>query len=93
MNLVGTMLYGTIFSDIEDGSGPRNRELGRKHPPHRSEVWATYGAPTVQVRLGGDASGMFGSARCTPGIQNLSAPCDPSFAGQDRRVIGASSPR
>jgi len=87
-NLVGTMLYGYDFSDIEDGSGLAIANSGANIHRIGPRFWATYGAPKVQVRLGGDASGMFGSARCTPGIQNLSAPCDPSFAGQDRRVIG-----
>jgi len=87
-NLVGTMLYGYDFSKIEDGSGAAVADAGANIHRIGPRFWAIYGAPKVQLRIGGDASGLFGPAECTRGIQNVSAPCDPDFAAQDRRVFG-----
>jgi hypothetical protein len=89
-DLVGTMLYGYDFSDVEDASGSAVSNAGANIHRIGPRFWAIYGAPKVQLRIGGDAAGLFGPARCTQGIQNVSAPCDPSFAAQDRRVIGGA---
>jgi hypothetical protein len=89
-DLVGTMLYGYDFSNVEDGSGSAISDAGANIHRIGPRFWAIYGAPKVQVRIGGDASGLFGTAHCTRGIQSVSAPCDPDFAAQDRRVIGGA---
>jgi hypothetical protein len=87
-DFVGTMLYGYDFSDVEDASASAVSDAGANIHRIGPRFWATYGAPKVQLRIGGDVSGLFGAARCTRGIQNVAAPCDPDFAAQDRRVIG-----
>ena len=89
-DLVGTMLYGYDFSNVDDGSGSAVSDAGANIHRFGPRFWATYGAPKFQVRIGGDVAGLFGQARCTPGIQNVSTPCDPEFAAQDRRVIGGA---
>ncbi len=92
-DLVGTMLYGYDFSDVEDGSLSVS-DAGANIHRFGPRFWATYGAPKVQLRLGGDAAGLFGPARCTETgegsltVPNVSTPCDAEFAAQDRRVIG-----
>lgn len=85
-DFVGTVLYGYDFSDVEDGSGSAVSDAGADIHRIGPRFWAIYGAPKVQLRVGGDAVGLFGSAECTPGIQNIAAPCDPAFAAQDRRL-------
>lgn len=87
-DLVGTMLYGYDFSDVEDDSGRAVPDAGASIHRIGPRFWAIYGTRKVRLRLGGDASGLFGPARCEEGIQNVSAPCDPDFAAQDRRMIG-----
>ncbi len=87
-DFVGTMLYGYDFSDVEDGSRSAVADASANIHRFGPRFWATYGAPKFQLRIGGDAVGLFGSAQCAPGAQNVSAPCDPDFAAQDRRVIG-----
>ncbi len=97
-DLVGTMLYGYDFSDVDDGSGSAIADASANIHRFGPRFWAIYGAPKVQLRLGGDAAGLFGPVQCTGGIQNVSAPCasddprdpdyDPNFIDQDRRVIG-----
>jgi hypothetical protein len=87
-DLVGTMLYGYDFSNVDDGSASAVSDAGASIHRFGPRFWAIYGAPKFQVRIGGDVAGLFGPARCTPGIQNVSTPCDPEFAAQDRRVIG-----
>jgi hypothetical protein len=89
-DLVGTMLYGYDFSDVEDASASAVSDAGANIHRIGPRFWAVYGAPKVQLRIGGDLSGLFGSARCTPGIRNVSAPCDPAFARQDRRLFGGT---
>lgn len=86
-DFVGTMLYGYDFSDVAD-AGSAVSNAGASIHRFGPRFWATYGAPKLRLRIGGDASGLFGPARCTEGVQNVSAPCDPVFAAQDRRVIG-----
>ena len=89
-DFVGTMLYGYDFSDVEDASASAVSDAGASIHRIGPRFWAIYGAPKVQLRIGGDLSGLFGSARCTPGIQNVSVPCDPAFAAQDRRLFGGT---
>jgi hypothetical protein len=89
-DFVGTMLYGFDFSNVEDASVSAVSDAGANIHRIGPRFWAVYGAPKVQLRIGGDMSGLFGPARCTRGIQNVSAPCDPAFAGQDRRVFGGT---
>jgi hypothetical protein len=89
-DLVGTMLYGYGFSDVADASGSTVSDAHASIHRFGPRFWAIYGAPKVQLRIGGDASGLFGRVECTQGIQNVSAPCDPDFAAQDRRVIGGA---
>jgi hypothetical protein len=86
-DFVGAMLYGYDFSDVED-AGSAVSSAGASIHRFGPRFWATYGAPKLRLRIGGDASGLFGPARCTEGIQNVSSPCEPAFAAQDRRVIG-----
>jgi outer membrane receptor protein involved in Fe transport len=84
------MLYGYDFSDVEDASGSAVSDASANIHRFGPRFWAIYGAPKVQLRIGGDAIGLFGPAECTQGIQNVSSPCDPAFAAQDRRVIGGA---
>jgi len=99
-DLVGTMLYGYDFSDVDDRSGSAIADASANIHRFGPRFWAIYGAPKVQLRIGGDAAGLFGPVECTRGLQNVSAPCasdnpidpsyDPNFVGQDRRVIGGA---
>jgi len=90
-DLVGTMLYGYDFSDVVDASRSAVSDASANIHRFGPRFWAIYGAPKVQLRIGGDAIGLFGPAECMgEGIQNVSAPCDPAFAAQDRRVIGGA---
>jgi hypothetical protein len=89
-DLVGTMLYGYDFSDVADASLSAVSDASANIHRFGPRFWAIYGAPKVQLRIGGDAIGLFGAAECMEGIQNVSAPCDPAFAAQDRRVIGGA---
>ena len=86
----GAMLYGYDFSDVDDGSGSAISDAGANIHRFGPRFWAAYGAPKVRLRIGGDVSGLFGPAQCTRGIQNVSAPCDPDFAAQDRRAISGA---
>ncbi|MBT8469316.1 MAG: hypothetical protein KJN97_11265, partial [Deltaproteobacteria bacterium] len=95
-DLVGTMLYGYDFSQVEDASLSAVSNAGANIHRFGPRFWATYVAPKVQFRIGGDLEGLFGPADCTetggagglPTIPSVSAPCDREFAQQDRRVIG-----
>jgi hypothetical protein len=89
-DFVGTMLYGYDFSDVEDASASAVSNAGANIHRIGPRFWAVYGAPKVQLRLGGDLSGLFGAARCTQGLQNVSVPCDPDFAAQERRLFGGT---
>ena len=89
-DFAGTMLYGYDFSDVEDASASAVSDAGANIHRIGPRFWAVYGAPKLQLRVGGDLSGLFGSARCTRGLQNVSAPCDPAFAAQDRRLFGGT---
>jgi hypothetical protein len=89
-DFVGTMLYGYDFSDIVDASGSAVSDTGANIHRIGPRFWAVYGAPKLRLRIGADAAALFGPAECTEGIQNVSSPCDPAFARQDRRVIGGA---
>ena len=92
-DLVGTMLYGYDFSDVEDASLSAVSNAGANIHRFGPRFWATYGAPKVQLRVGGDLEGLFGPADCTEAggtIPNVSTPCDREFAQQDRRVIAGT---
>lgn len=100
-DLVGTMLYGYDFSDVEDASQATVPDVGASVHRFGPRFWAIYGVPKVQLRIGGDAAGLFGPVRCSQeGVPNVSAPCapndpnapdyDPSFDQQDRRAAGGA---
>ena len=97
-DLVGTMLYGYDFSDVEDASLSAVSNAAANIQRFGPRFWATYGAPKVQFRVGGDLEGLFGPADCTetagpgelPTIPSVSTPCDREFAQQDRRVIAGA---
>ncbi len=97
-DLVGTMLYGYDFSDVEDASLSAVSNAGADIHRFGPRFWATYGAPKVQFRVGGDVQGLFGPADCTETvgagalstIPSVSTPCDREFAQQDRRVIAGA---
>ena len=100
-DFVGTMLYGYDFSDVEDASQAAVPDVGASLHRFGPRFWAIYGAPKVQLRIGGDAAGLFGPVRCSQeGVPNVSAPCasndpsapnyDPNFVEQDRRASGGA---
>lgn len=97
-DFVGTMLYGYDFSNVEDASLSAVSNAGANIHRFGPRFWATYGAPKVQVRVGGDLEGLFGPADCTETqgtgglstIPSVSTPCDREFAQQDRRVIAGA---
>ncbi len=89
-DFVGTMMYGYDFSDVQDASGAAVSDAGANIHRFGPRFWAVYGAPKAQVRIGGEMSGLFGAADCEEGFQNLSTPCDPEFAAQDRRIIAGT---
>ena len=89
-DLVGTLLYGYDFSDVEDASGSAISDAGANIHRVGPRFWAQYAARKAQVRLGGEMSALFGPARCSAGFQNLSTPCSPEFASQDRRIFGGA---
>ena len=87
--VVGTMLYGYDFSNVEDDSAQNLSNAGANIHRFGPRLWATYSAPKFQVRLGGDVAGLFGPIRCQEDpIADIPTPCDPTFAAQTRRVIG-----
>ncbi len=94
-DLVGTMLYGYDFSEVEDASLSAVSNASANIHRFGPRFWATYGTPKVQLRVGGDFQGLFGPADCTetggisepPTFSSVSTPCDREFAQQDRRVI------
>jgi hypothetical protein len=90
-DFVGTVLYGYDFSNVDDASGSAVSNAGASIHRVGPRFWAIYGAPKVRLRIGGDVAGLLGPADCTnEGIQSISAPCDPDFARQDRRMIGGA---
>lgn len=97
-DLVGTMLYGYDFSDVQDDSGRAVPDAGASIHRFGPRFWAIYGASKVRLRIGGDLAGLFGPADCTervPGdptsqIENVATPCDADFARQDRRLIAGA---
>ncbi len=89
--VVGTMLYGYDFSNVEDDSAQNLANAGANIHRFGPRLWATYAAPKFQVRLGGDVAGLFGPIRCQSQedfLADVATPCDPDFAAQTRRVIG-----
>lgn len=89
-DFIGSMLYGYDFSDVDDASGAAVSDAGARIHRFGPRLWAVYGAPKAQLRIGGEFSGLFGAVRCAQGFENLSTPCDPAFAAQDRRTIGGA---
>lgn len=99
-DLIGTMLYGYDFSDVQDASGNALADSGASIHRFGPRFWAIYGAPKVRLRVGGDFVGLFGPANCVepmlePGnptvqIPNLPTPCDEEFAAQDRRIFAGA---
>jgi len=96
-DLVGAMLYGYDFSAVDDASGSVVSDAGANIHRFGPRFRATYRAPKVQVRLGGNLEGLFGPADCIDAdryqiISNaqLATPCDREFAQQDRRAIGGA---
>jgi hypothetical protein len=96
-DLVGAFLYGYDDSLVQNESGALSDSSARIHR-FGPRFWASYGAPKVRLRLGGDVAGLFGPADCTPvdtmnqfsTIPSLVTPCDPEVAQQSRRVIGGA---
>jgi hypothetical protein len=87
--VVGTMLYGYDFSNVDDGSATNISNARASIHRFGPRFWATYVAPKFQVRLGGDVAGLFGPISCQEDpIADIPTPCDPTFAAQTRRVIG-----
>ena len=89
--VVGTMLYGYDFSDVDDGAA-NIANAGANIHRFGPRFWATYAAPKFHVRLGGDVAGLFGPISCQQDpFADVPTPCDPrpdGFAAQTRRVIG-----
>lgn len=96
-DLVGTLLYGYDYSVVENDSATVSNSRANLHR-FGPRFWATYGAPKIRVRLGGDIAGVFGPADCTEvdtidpfsTIPNLVTPCDPQIAQHSRRVIAGA---
>lgn len=87
--VVGTLLYGYDFSNVDDGSSTNIANARANIHRFGPRFWATYVAPKFQVRLGGDVAGLFGPINCQfDPIADIPTPCDPIFAAQNRRVIG-----
>lgn len=87
--VVGTMLYGYDFSDVNDGSASNITNAHANIHRFGPRFWATYASRKFQVRLGGDVAGLFGPIDCqNDPLSDIPTPCDPVFAAQTRRVIG-----
>jgi len=87
--VVGTMLYGYDFSEVNDGSASNIANAQANIHRFGPRFWATYAVPKFQVRLGGDVAGLFGPISCQEDpLADIATPCDPVFAAQTRRVIG-----
>jgi len=100
-NLVGTMLYGYDFSEVDDAAGDAVSNAGANIHRFGPRFRAIYAAPKVRLLLGAGVSGLFGPADCTEiNLADLNAgrevtpsvatPCLQSFAQQDRRVISGA---
>ncbi|MEM7136754.1 MAG: TonB-dependent receptor [Myxococcota bacterium] len=87
--VVGTLMYGYDFSAVQDGSVENLSPIRARVHRFGPRFWATYAKPAFQLRLGGDVSGLFGPIECqSDPTSDIPTPCDPSFAAEDRRVIG-----
>ena len=89
-DFMGSILYGYDFSDINDASMSAIADAGANIHRIGPRFRAVYGARKAKLRLGGDMSALLGAVQCDSGVQNVSAPCDPVFAAQDRRVLGGA---
>ena len=99
-DLIGTMLYGYDFSDVDDASGNAVADARARIHRFGPRFRAIYGAPKVQLRIGGDVSGLFGPVDCqeptlipddpNAQIPNVPTPCDQEFAAQNRRVFAGA---
>jgi hypothetical protein len=89
-DFLGTLLYGYDFSNVEDASGASVSDARANIHRIGPRFWLVYGAPKAQLRIGGEMSALFGPVECASGLQNISAPCDPAFARQERRIIGGT---
>jgi hypothetical protein len=89
-DFMGSLLYGYDFSDINDASMSAIPDSGANIHRIGPRFRAVYGARKARLRLGGEMSALLGAVQCDTGIQSLSAPCDPNFAAQDRRIIGSA---
>lgn len=89
-SFVGSLLYGYDFSDVADASSAAIADASANIHRIGPRFWSVYGTRKVQLRLGGEMSALFGPVNCATGLQNVSAPCDPAFAAQDRRLAGGA---
>lgn len=96
-DLMGALLYGYDFSNVEDESGAVSNSRASIHR-FGPRFWATYGRQKLRLQMGGDVAGLFGPADCTEvdasnpfaTIPNLATPCDREIAQEPRRVIGGA---
>jgi len=87
---IGSLLYGYDFSDVDDASNQAIADASANMHRIGPRFWTVFGKRKGQLRLGGEMSALLGPATCMPGIQNVSTPCDPVFAAQDRRIVGGA---
>ena len=64
----------TISPQVEDASLSAVSNAGANIHRFGPRFWATYGAPKVQFRVGGDLQGLFGPADCTETAGSASLP-------------------
>jgi hypothetical protein len=94
-DLVGAMLYGYDFSDVQDATGSAVPNIGASIHRFGPRFTAAYHRRKIGLLLGAQAAGLFGPVRCSQeNDPNVSAPCaspsDPDFSQQDRRVTGGA---
>jgi outer membrane receptor protein involved in Fe transport len=89
-SFIGSLLYGYDFSDVADASAQAIANASANIHRIGPRFWAIYGVRKAQLRLGGEMSALLGPANCVRGFQNISTPCDPEFAAEDRRLTGSA---
>jgi outer membrane receptor protein involved in Fe transport len=93
--LMGAMLYGYDFSDVQDEAGTAVPDIGASIHRIGPRFSAMFRKPKLGIELGAQATGLFGPVHCSQeGNPNISTPCappdDPNFGGQDRRIAAGA---
>ena len=90
-DLMGAMLYGYDFSNVQDATGSAVPNIGASIHRFGPRFSATFRKPKIGLVIGAQGAGLFGPIHCAQeNNPNVPAPCatpdDPDFGEQDRRT-------